>query len=124
MQVACGVSHTLFLVDPDAKQVADLAIWEPEVAVEEEAKPAPKPGVLVILLPAAAVFRGPFARFPGSPFALLPAKWQFCGVLYVNICFVRVCSAETCSWQAKSGSSCRWPSQEVSTAQLRRLVVA
>ena len=44
LQVACGVSHTLFWVDPEAKQLADLKVWEPEVDIEEEVKPAAKPG--------------------------------------------------------------------------------
>ena len=44
LQVACGVSHTLFLVDPEAKQLADLKVWEPEVDIEEEVKPVAKPG--------------------------------------------------------------------------------
>lgn len=39
------MSHTLFLVDPEAKQLADLKVWEPEVAVEEEVKPVAKTGM-------------------------------------------------------------------------------
>lgn len=38
------MSHTLFLVDPEAKQLADLKMWEPEVDIEEEVKPVAKPG--------------------------------------------------------------------------------
>ena len=39
------MSHTLFLVDPEVKQLEPLKVWEPETEIEEEAKPAAKPGI-------------------------------------------------------------------------------
>ena len=46
LQVACGVSHTLFLVDADEKQLEPFEVFEPETAIEDEPKPAVKHGAL------------------------------------------------------------------------------
>ncbi len=48
VQVACGVSHTLFLVDADEKQLEPFQIFEPETTIEDEPKPTVKHGTLVI----------------------------------------------------------------------------
>ena len=36
------MSHTLFLVDADEKQLEQFTVWEPETTIEDEAKPAVK----------------------------------------------------------------------------------
>ena len=50
MQVACGVSHTLFLVDADEKQLEPFEVFEPETTIEDEPKPAVKHGALTTSL--------------------------------------------------------------------------
>ena len=47
VQVACGVSHTLFLVDADEKQLEPFEVFEPETTIEDEPKPTVKHGTLL-----------------------------------------------------------------------------
>ena len=49
-QVACGVSHTLFLVEADEKQLEPFEIFEPETTIEDEPKPTVKHGTLATSL--------------------------------------------------------------------------
>ena len=44
------MSHTLFLVEADEKRLEQFEEWEPETAIEDEAKPAVKHSALFIVL--------------------------------------------------------------------------